>query len=364
MGYEVDFLAVGEESQSGDAIALRYGDLKASDSRPSIIVIDGGFKQSGESLADLICRHYDNPKYIDLVVSTHPHADHISGLETILDQFEVGELLMHLPWEHNEGIADKFEDGRVTDESIGKRLKESLEAAWDLYQKACSKGVCVTEPFWGVRRALGSGVVEVLGPSRAYYEKLLLDFGGMPERKATAGFVAPVTKALGETMAWVKELWNKDSIGDDAITSAENNSSVILQITVDDRRLLFTGDAGIPALTQAAGRIDATSAALKLMQIPHHGSHRNVGPTILNRLIGGIIPAGSSDSDIRAVASCAKNGEPKHPSKRVLNAFTRRGVSCYKTQGESFCSCHNAPDRRGYEPVSPCDFYTEVEEKD
>lgn len=47
MGYEIDFLAVGEGERSGDAIALRVwrpGNLD----RQAVIVIDGGTKETGQ----------------------------------------------------------------------------------------------------------------------------------------------------------------------------------------------------------------------------------------------------------------------------------------------------------------------------
>ncbi len=53
MTFEVDFLAVGKESQSGDAIALRYGDFADRDSY-RIVVIDGGVKETGTELVDHI----------------------------------------------------------------------------------------------------------------------------------------------------------------------------------------------------------------------------------------------------------------------------------------------------------------------
>ena len=43
MGYEVDVLGVGGESKSGDAIALRWGNLYGSREEQKVVVIDGGF---------------------------------------------------------------------------------------------------------------------------------------------------------------------------------------------------------------------------------------------------------------------------------------------------------------------------------
>ncbi|MBF4307570.1 MBL fold metallo-hydrolase, partial [Vibrio anguillarum] len=46
MGYEIDFLGVGEESKSGDAIALRYGNLHGHRDEQTVVVIDGGFQST------------------------------------------------------------------------------------------------------------------------------------------------------------------------------------------------------------------------------------------------------------------------------------------------------------------------------
>ena len=42
MGLEIDFLSVGEGEKSGDAIALRYGNLFGPRSEQTVLVIDGG----------------------------------------------------------------------------------------------------------------------------------------------------------------------------------------------------------------------------------------------------------------------------------------------------------------------------------
>ena len=362
MGYEIDFLAVGEESQSGDAIALRWGDLRNNDH--FIAVIDGGFKDSGEKLAALIKQHYGDPRAIDLVVSTHPDADHIGGLSHILETFEVKTLWLHRPWEHNNDIASKFQDGRVTDHSISERLKESCEAAWNLLQHAKERNVEVMEPFACRDMDIRSheGTLRILGPTQGYYEELLPGFQGMPETKAAPFAGSAFAQTLQKAVNWVKELWGRDSIDDNGETSARNNSSVILELSYGGERFLFTADAGIPALQKACALVDNEhNEPLRFIQIPHHGSRRNVGPTVLNHLVGEILPRGESRG-IYAHVSCAdKNPDHKHPNKRVLNAFTRRGCACYKTAGKSMCFPKDAPDR-GYSTATPCDFYEQVED--
>src|SRR5262245_57979427 len=125
MAYEVDFLAVGDGERSGDAIAVRFGDFSHPD-RQWVIVIDGGFADTGEALVEHIRTVY-NANLVDLIISTHPDADHSAGLYPVLEKMKVGALLMHRPWLHTDGIAGMFRDGRVTDDGVEERLRKSLD---------------------------------------------------------------------------------------------------------------------------------------------------------------------------------------------------------------------------------------------
>ena len=364
MGYEVDVIGVGKESKSGDAIAVRWGNLHGSRNEQKVMLIDGGFQETGKDVVDHI-KDYYGTTLVDAVVSTHPDQDHVNGLHIVLDELTVKELWIHKPWEHNQGLAEKFLDGRVTDDSIGRRLKESLDSAADLVAKAESKNIHIVEPFSGIS-LYNQREFRVLGPTRQFYESLIPEFDGMPQAKATiATFLAEITGSVARAMKRITSTWGVDALDDKDTTSAKNNSSAITLLTVDGRYLLFTGDAGITALTYAADHLDAikNGANLRFIQIPHHGSRRNVGPTILNRLIGR--PVGQDEKrTISAIASTAKKGEPKHPRKAVMNAFTHRGVSANATRGNTKRYHHNAPQREGWSVVEPDDYYWDYEDEE
>jgi Predicted hydrolase (metallo-beta-lactamase superfamily) len=72
---EVHFLDVGQ----GDAILVRH-DNKS-------MLVDGGPIGAGTTVASYLKSHGVNT--IDVLVSTHPHADHIGGLLTVLEEFPV-----------------------------------------------------------------------------------------------------------------------------------------------------------------------------------------------------------------------------------------------------------------------------------
>lgn len=349
MAYEVDFLGVGEASKSGDAIAIRFGNLEGSRDEQTVVVIDGGFTKDGEAMVEHIKKHYQT-ETVDLVISTHPDQDHINGLFPIIEGLTVKTLWIHKIWDEPYGLSDLFDDGRVTDKSIGERLKESLESAYKLVKLAESKGITIQQPFTG----LSYGNVKVLGPTEDYYKTLITQLDGMPSAKSDAssflseamvGLEALAKKAL----SWVFPTWGEDKLDDDDTTSAKNNTSVITQIIVDGKRLIFTGDAGITSLNAAADQIEqcGSGANMAFIQVPHHGSKRNVGPSVLNRLLGEPVNEGTV-RNITAIASTAKDGEPKHAHKAVLNAFTHRGVKVLSTRGSGICHVSGIKLRDGW----------------
>jgi beta-lactamase superfamily II metal-dependent hydrolase len=361
IGYEVDFMNVGEGEKCGDAIALRFGKLLANPPQQTTVVIDGGFKDSGAALVQHI-REYYKTENVDAVIATHPDNDHTSGLETVLNELKVRNLVMHLPWNHTQDTSHLFEDDRVTDESVKRALRESLETARSLEKLAKKKGIKITEPFWGVTGF--DSALRVLGPTEEFYKNLLPGYRGTPEPKAGLPFAfTQFVKEAKETVRKIAENWGFETLDDKGETSAENNSSAILLFTVGGQSLLFTADAGIPALSEAVGRLQGEGfdfSMLKFVQVPHHGSRQNIGPTLLNTLIG---PKTSKTTIIKtAFASVSPDGAPKHPAKKVSNAFLRRGAPVHVTAGQIKWQYWNAPDRAGWLTSTPLPFYNEVEE--
>jgi len=351
MGFEIDFLPVGEESQSGDAIALRYGDLTPGRENQRVIVVDGGFADVGPRLVQHVKDYYHTNR-VDIVVSTHPDQDHISGLLVVLDEMEVGQLWMHLPWKHSEDLASGSKSARRS--ALSETLQKSLAGAEDLEALARKKGVPIVEPFSPF--SSDDGYFTVLGPTIDFYEQLLSEIE--PQQAIGARIAALLAKAI----RFVYETLQHETLTDDGQTSPQNNSSTICLLHCDGRMGLFTGDAGIPALEQAIGRLEAigySPGQMSFVQVPHHGSRRNVGPNVLDRLLG---PTGRQETQGEALVCAARKGEPKHPSKKVTNAFLRRGYKVYATRGRCLLNHHAAPPRLGWTAAQPLPFYDQVEQ--
>jgi len=359
MDYEIDFLAVGEESKGGDAIALRYGNLAGSREEQTVIVIDGGYTDTGQQLVNHITRHYKTNR-VDHVVSTHPDRDHASGLKIVVEQLSVGQLLMHQPWLHSETLTEARATGFRT-LAANERFQESLRQASDLETIAREKGIAIIEPFAGM--ATTDGVFRILGPSRLYYEDLLGEIlAPAGVREAAKSLLASVVEKAREML--VKETLEHETLRDDGVTTPSNNTSVLSMLEVDGKKSLLTGDAGIPALEHAVGRLEANGfkpGDLRFVQAPHHGSRRNVGPSVLDRLLGA---KGRTECTATAFLSAPKkNPEHKHPAKKTLNAFTRRGYAVHVTEGQAkWHYSAGVPDRDGYSASTPAPFHDFVEE--
>jgi len=350
MSYEVDIHAVGEESSSGDAIALRFGNFLTNPSDQYVVVIDGGFKSSGEKLVKRIKEEYKTTQ-VDLVISTHPDRDHINGIQVILEELTVKELWMHTPWNISESIKSMAEIRDMSPLSFSSTIKKSLQAAYDLEKLAIQKGVKIVEPFEGTSKF--GNRIHVLGPSLDYYYELVSQFEDSPSNLSLSTMVQKVKKTM-------TEFWHKDELTDpsDDDVNARNNSSVITLAQLEDT-FLFLGDSGVPAITNAVNYTDSKNfdlkTKIKYLHVPHHGSKRNLGPSILNRIIGPILP---KDQKIGKTAfiSAAPN-HPKHPSKRVRNALIRRGLNVSETCGSDHC--YKSTDvqlRPGWVPLTYVDF--------
>lgn len=367
MEYEVDFLPVGDGERGGDAICLRYGNFNGARSEYIVIVIDGGTNESGKAIVEHVKKYYGTED-VDLVLSTHPDGDHCCGLTVVLDNLKVTRLWMHKPWEHAEDIRNLFKCGRITDTSLRENLKKALENAHDLYELAVKKNIPVVELFSDT--ITGGPQLFILGPSKDFYQSLLPHFRETPQPKHQVPSLQKILQvaieAAKEGIKWVAENWGFETLTDPEpyLTSFENNSSVILCLKIDENILLLTSDAGVEALEEASKKAELLGIDLKkakFIQIPHHGSRRNVGPTILDKIVGPKIV--KEDHIKTAFVSVPKNGDPKHPSRRVLNAFKRRGAGVIPTKGSAKCHfSKGVPQRQDWSPVTPLPLYVEVEE--
>ena len=224
--YEIDFLPVGDGERGGDAIAMRFGP-QLTPQQQQVVVIDGGTKESGEALVSHIRTFYGTSD-VNLVVCTHSDSDHACGLLEVLENLTVHNLAMHRPSNHAASIDELFRDPRINEDNLKRRFKESLDNAHQLEQLANKKRIPIVEPFSDTTN--GTSPLSVLGPSKKFYEQMLLSFRGAPEPAAKSIFSPRFVSAVKEAVKWVMENWGIETLAepDANASSAENNSSAIL----------------------------------------------------------------------------------------------------------------------------------------
>jgi beta-lactamase superfamily II metal-dependent hydrolase len=345
MQYQIDFLPVGEK-KCGEAIAMRYGDLESGDpNKQTVVLIDGGFRKDSEQSIKMVTEHYGAPK-INLMVSTHPDIDHINGLPGVLKSLPVDNLWMHLPWEHSgDFLASRQEDFSTA--AMTKYLQKSMQSSSDLAVAADAAGVTLTEPFTGRRFISPYGTLTVLGPTMTRYEELLtqiLDKSAIKssQQSTQGGILAELTRLM---QTGIQAVANKieshpiETLTDNGDAGPSNDTSTILLLELADgsKKFLFCGDAGMPSLEFAYSEYAARGhgpGELALVQVPHHGSRKNVGPTILNKFLGDK----TAHPDMNRGQACVSVGKEcegdGHPKKVATNAFKRRGYPVHQTRGE------------------------------
>jgi len=110
---EVHFIDVGQ----GDAMLIKKGN--------QAMIIDAGKNVSG----DLVVKYLKKQKVknLEYVIGTHPHEDHIGGLDLVIDNFEIGKVIMP----NAIATTKTFED--VLDSISKKGLKITKAKAGDVY---------------------------------------------------------------------------------------------------------------------------------------------------------------------------------------------------------------------------------------
>jgi beta-lactamase superfamily II metal-dependent hydrolase len=325
--FEIDFLSVGDGARSGDAIAMRF--TRPDDGRIAHVIIDAGFKQSGEDLVAHVKRTY-GVEGVDLVILTHPDGDHIGGMGVVLEGLRVGALAVHDLAAHG-----------------GAELK-AARATTELIALAKREGTEIYEPFQGLN-AFGEALL-VAGPSQPYYEALVAE-EVTAEKTGTRrqAYKSALREAAERLYARVLVQYPLETDFDDAGgTESRNNTSAIVDLRLDQHRFLFTGDAGVPAIDGALDYLDARGRSDRypsLVQIPHHGSRHNGSRALIERMVG---PKGSDRRGYAYVSISEQAAkDPRYPSPRITNAFGRRGYEVAATSGISIFYVGDGASRNG-----------------
>jgi beta-lactamase superfamily II metal-dependent hydrolase len=360
MNYEIDFIGIQEETGDADAICFRYYDDSCG--RYRVFVYDGGTQKYGEALKEHLYNYYfqgiQSP-VIDAVICSHPDQDHASGLSIILENFAVRQLYMNRPWLYIDEIFDNVDDDRITKKSLEQRLHEAYPYVDTLEKLANEMNIPIKDAFQGI---LITNNLCILSPSKEFFLEKLIASQKTPLTEDSSG-LAKVFSYIKKSIQVVFETWTQELLCEDVETSAENEMSVVLLGDMKQEMFLLTGDVGIEGLKETIDYTDSRNFDIKnvsFYQIPHHGGRHNVSPSVLNRLIGQKLLMGPEPTKA-AFVSVAKNSD--YPQKMVVNAFIRRGIKVFKTDGNPLSHPKGTPARNWGDAVC-LEFSNEVEDWD
>lgn len=256
---QVHFIDVGQ----GDAILIDCGERE--------VLIDGGNRSPGiiNYLED-----YVNGS-IELLVATHPHADHIGGLVEVLETYDVNQIWLNgdtaTSNTYNDfiGLVEAWTPPTDTDWPSGEpqEVRRGTVMKWPI---ACAEG----EVHYGPSSYVDS-------PECTWLEIYVLH---------------PV-----------------DPLSDDI-----NNNSIVLQATLSRFDLLFMGDAEVEA---EQSMIDADVLSdIEVLKVGHHGSHSSSSQEFLDIVKPEV-----------AIYMAGEGNRYGHPHEETLTALDNIGARIFGT---------------------------------
>ena len=123
----IDFIDVGQ----ADSILIRNQD--------KVMLIDAGTNEAGETVVNYL-ENLGITK-IDYLIGTHPHEDHIGGLDDVINNFDIGQIYMP----KIETTTKTFED--VLDAIENKNLTVTAPSKGDKIELGQAEGEFMTEPI-------------------------------------------------------------------------------------------------------------------------------------------------------------------------------------------------------------------------
>lgn len=308
---------------NADAIIVHLQKAK----KELIILIDGG--KAGN--AKPVQRELDlaleatGKKGPDLVICTHYDSDHIGGLIKLVQHYgnAIGELWMH-PTLKTPKVSVKKSDlagrGSILSNFGGTSLAsaELLITSIKEQQRLSAlvksfKSVKVKSLFAGECSLAGWQEIKLLGPVKAYYNKLF------PKNIPTVSIreEGPLITSLlvtDGTVQFKRTMKELDNVSK-TITPV-NLASAILLIIVKKKKFLFTGDAGLDSFTNIPN-YKKLLKSIYWLKVPHHGSPKNFNGEMI-RLMSPVISCISGEIRKNAlVPFClARSGSQVHITGR------------------------------------------------
>ena len=308
------FLDVGQ----GDGILIRT-------EQGTSILIDGGSTSNqrvGEYVLLPAIRYYGMSE-LDYVFVTHGDADHISGIEYLLNAEHIGVRIRNL-------VLAKYGDrqGLANIETLAKEKNINV-----VYMEAGDKIQEKQNPD------MAGLTLECLYPSGS-----TLEAKQVVEREADSIAEAKqVAEREADSIAEAKQVAEREASGitddkkiaiglDNAITANvpgeeatgsgldANDLSMVLLAKYDGRKILFTGDVGSMVEKRLILEKSILLSEIDALKVGHHGSHSASSKGFLQ-----------TTKPQYAIISCGKKNHYGHPHEETLMQLQTIGARVYRT---------------------------------
>ena len=202
-----------------------YGDCLLINTGSALVVYDCGCEEHAKRVEAYMSTHGFSKT---IVILSHNDADHFNGIPYLVEKGLVSKVYTQLFLKHKEKILKLLDDGRVTDHSIGERIKKVYDNIASL-----SKQVELVDALTADEVVPG---INIVGPTEEY----ALD---------------TIAKALNSN--------ESDHIDAETVINAAS-----IQVSIDFAlsRCLLCGDASFESVKDKL-------SDYSVIQLPHHGKY-------------------------------------------------------------------------------------------
>jgi len=156
--------------------------------------------------------------------------------------------------------------------------------------------------------------IQILGPTQDYFTKLFPEISDLSE----FFMVETITDTESyDTQENKDPFVHLDSIKKSNVTPV-NLASVVVLITIDDKKFLFTGDAGIKSFMEIPD-YEKHLKGVYWLKVPHHGSINNINSDLIKLLSPSYAYISGKKYFSEAVANCFHHLESEVKVTSLVN---------------------------------------------
>ncbi|MGN0143702.1 MAG: ComEC/Rec2 family competence protein, partial [Clostridium sp.] len=259
------------------------------------VLIDTGDVSTREQLVDFLneqdLKTKKDKKYIDYVVITHGHSDHIGGLEAVLENFKVGKIYMP-----KNAAMEKWHSGLKVSDKVTQADIDMIKYDYDVYNSA-------------VKAAKNAGL-KFIDPKKGDY----IDSNKILQFVQSGKDFGPVGSQDNVGKYW-----------------GINDNSAIVYLNYGDFQCLFTGDIEWTAEKDFWTNNLLDRKEVDILKVPHHGNDTSSTGDFLkyvNASVGIINRSKESIKKNEAYNNLITNGVTIYETSESTNG----GISVYSTE--------------------------------